>query len=105
MKSTRYKLRPLALMIGLASLSSAHAAVDETEFAALQNEVAALKRSANPSSVVHLAGYGNVSYIDTEKANGSFGSVLFAPIFHYQINDRVMLKSELEIADAVSDGP
>lgn len=49
------------------------------------------------SSVVHLAGYGAVSYIDSEDSTGSFNQVQFAPIFHYQYEDLMMLESELEI--------
>ena len=48
-------------------------------------------------SIVHLAGYGEFNYSDTENADGSFGDFLFAPIFHYQYKDLMMLESELEI--------
>lgn len=48
-------------------------------------------------SVVHLAGYGAVGYEDSDSGNDRFNEVLFAPIFHYQYKDLMMLESELEI--------
>ena len=51
----------------------------------------------NTDSVVHLAGYGDVTYSDGDKINGAFTGARFNPIFHYQYKDLVMLESELEI--------
>lgn len=48
-------------------------------------------------SAVHLAGYGHAMYTDRDSADGRFGDILFAPIFHYQWKDRVLFESELEI--------
>lgn len=48
-------------------------------------------------SAVHLAGYGHAMYTDRDSANGRFGDVLFAPIFHYQWKNRLLFESELEI--------
>lgn len=55
--------------------------------------------------MVHLAGYGAVTYTDSEfeDANASFSGVSFNPIFHYMYRDLVMLESELEI-EATSEG-
>jgi len=94
--------RQLLLVTALAfTLLSANVAlgVTDEEFNILQQEVRTLKKAADPSSVVHLAGYGAAGYTDIEGGDGYFGNILFAPIFHYQINDRVMLESELEIED------
>ncbi|MGD2136610.1 MAG: porin [Gammaproteobacteria bacterium] len=59
----------------------------------------------NAESVVHLAGYGSVTYSDSnaDDINAAFSGVQFSPIFHYQYKDLVMLESELEIT-AEDDG-
>jgi hypothetical protein len=93
------KLNLLAVGIGLIFNVSANAAVSEDEFEALKKEVETLKVASNPRSVIHLAGYGNVNYSKVENGIGSFGGVSFSPIFHYQIDDHVMLGAELEIED------
>jgi hypothetical protein len=67
-------------------------------------EVATLQSEwKNTDSVVHLAGYGAVTYSDSdgkddgEDVNGAFTGVQFNPIFHYQYKDLLMLESELEL--------
>lgn len=59
----------------------------------------------NTDSVVHLAGYGDVSYSDGQgdDVNGTFAGVHFNPIFHYQYKDLIMLESELEF-EIAEDG-
>ncbi len=49
------------------------------------------------NSAVHLAGYGTVGYTDQESSDGSFNTLSFNPIFHYQYKDLFMLEAELEI--------
>ncbi len=51
----------------------------------------------NADSVVHLAGYGDVSYTDGDNQNGAVSAVRFNPIFHYQYRDLIMLEAELEL--------
>ncbi len=51
----------------------------------------------NTDSVVHLAGYGDVSYSDKESEPGSFSAARFNPIFHYQYKDLIMLGAEMAI--------
>lgn len=51
----------------------------------------------NVDSVVHLAGYGSVSYEDGSNENAAFKGVSFNPIFHYQYKDLMLLESELEV--------
>lgn len=81
---------------------------------ASKDDVAALKKDLtdvnkvhsewkNADSVVHLAGYGSVGYTDDDISDGRFSQVQFAPIFHYQYQDLMMLESELEI-QAQADG-
>jgi hypothetical protein len=57
----------------------------------------------NTDSVVHLAGYGDVTYSDGDNATGAFSGVRFNPIFHYQYKDLVMLEGELEF-EVAEDG-
>jgi len=47
-------------------------------------------------SLIHLSGYSDVNYIDADSGDGQFAVGKFAPIFHYQFRDLVMLESELE---------
>jgi len=51
----------------------------------------------NTDSVVHLAGYGDVTYSDNQDAPGAFSGARFNPIFHYQYKDLIMMGAELEI--------
>ena len=64
---------------------------DVAEVATLQSEW------KNTDSVVHLSGYGDVTYSDNENAPGAFSGARFNPIFHYQYKDLVMLEAEMEI--------
>ncbi len=48
-------------------------------------------------SIVHLAGYGSTIFADKSSQNSSFNQVKFAPIFHYQYKDLMLLESELEV--------
>ena len=50
-----------------------------------------------PSTLVHMAGYADVGYVSSEGSDGSFIVGTFAPIFHFQYRDLVMLESELEV--------
>ncbi len=47
--------------------------------------------------ITHLAGYADVGYTETENDDGSFGAGRFAPIFHYQYRDLVLVEAELEV--------
>ena len=61
-------------------------------------EVATLQSEwKTTDSVVHLAGYGDVTYTDNDNAPGAFTGARFNPIFHYQYKDLIMLGAELEI--------
>lgn len=68
----------------------------------LKRDVAAASSDAaefkNSDSVVHLSGYGDVTYSDSENGEGAFSSVRFNPIFHYQYKDLVLMEVELETA-------
>ena len=57
----------------------------------------------SPSTLVHMAGYADVGFVAPENGDGSFMVGTFAPIFHYQYRDVVMLESELEV-NVLPDG-
>jgi len=76
----------------------------QTQIDALQNQVTALNNEVqqaaewkNPNTLIHMAGYADVDFISPETGNDSFVVGTFAPIFHFQYRDVVMLESELEI--------
>mgnify|MGYP002700339023 CR=1 FL=1 len=73
--------------------------ITQQEFTQLKSDILQLKKDKSRRSVAHLSGYGSVGYSDTEDNDGSFSQLQFAPIFHYQIDDRIMLEAELEIED------
>ena len=87
-------------------LSAAPAAADkDKEIEALKADVETLKKEVKeaaewkyPHTLIHMAGYANVGYTDSESEIGTFDSVSFAPIFHYQYKDLVMLESELDVS-------
>lgn len=56
-----------------------------------------------PDTLIHMAGYADVGYTDSESEDGSFYGAKFSPIFHFQYRDQVMLESELEI-EVTEDG-
>jgi len=75
----------------------------ETEIEKLRADVEELKKEVQkagewkePSTLIHMSGYADVGYTNTENANDSFSVGRFSPIFHYQYRDLVMLESELE---------
>ncbi|GMR20565.1 MAG: hypothetical protein BMS9Abin36_1161 [Gammaproteobacteria bacterium] len=49
-----------------------------------------------PKTLIHLAGYADVNYIDVEDQPGTFSLGSFSPIFHFQFADSFMLEAELE---------
>ncbi len=72
------------------------------EITELKSNVAQLSAQTsewkNAESVVHLAGYGDVTYSDGKNQNGAFSGARFNPIFHYQYRDLLMMEAELETA-------
>ncbi len=69
------------------------------EKAARKQPVAGTTRGATlpiPNTLIHMAGYADVGYSDTENGDGSFVVGSFSPIFHFQYRDLVMLEAELE---------
>jgi len=57
-----------------------------------------------PKTLVHLAGFSSVSYIDKQGEPSTFQLGTFSPIFHYQFADTFMLEAELEFEINESGG-
>ncbi len=98
----RLKLSALACALSMVTYANAWA---ETDIEKLRAEVDALKTQVEsaaewktPTTLVHLAGYADVGYTDSKSEAGSFNVGTFAPIFHYQFNESVMLEAELEFS-------
>jgi len=68
----------------------------EEKLAELEKEVASAAEWKSPNTLIHMAGYADVGYTDERSKSGTFDSVRFNPIVHYQYRDLVMLESELE---------
>lgn len=64
----------------------------------LEKEVASASEWKTPNTLIHMSGYADVGYEKTQgnDDDGSFRVGTFAPIFHFQYRDLVMLESELE---------
>lgn len=75
----------------------------QTEVEKLRSDVDELNQKAKeweewkvPKTLIHMAGYADVNYIDVEGQPSSFTVGTFSPIFHYQFADSFMLEAELE---------
>lgn len=91
--------RGVCLLTALGSMLTAtpvSAASVQEEIAALREEVRAASEWKNPDTLVHLAGYADVGYVDSDNEPSSYSVGTFSPIFHYQFRDLVMLEAELE---------
>lgn len=110
MKTSCYSFRKKILVIAVSLampgmvIAEASNAELQQQLDVLQNQVTALNSEVqqaaewkNPNTLVHMAGYADVGYIKKEGEDGSFAVGRFAPIFHYQYRDVVMLEAELEI--------
>jgi len=67
------------------------------EIVALKKNIDAAAEWKTPNSLIHLAGYADVGYVNGDIDDGSFNIGMFSPIFHFQYRDIVMLESELEL--------
>lgn len=100
------------LLVSAISLALPVMAVAAPSLNDLQNEIDALKVQLttlntdvkeanewkNPNTLVHMSGYADVGFSKSDASgdDGSFSVGTFAPIFHYQYRDLVMLESEPE---------
>ncbi len=69
----------------------------------LQQQVAEASEWKAPNSLIHMAGYADVNYVMNESTGNSFQVGSFAPIFHYQYQDWVMLEAEVAF-EVMEDG-
>ena len=67
------------------------------DIAALKKDIDIAAEWRTPNSLIHLAGYADVGYVNGDIDDGSFNIGMFSPIFHFQYRDIVMLESELEL--------
>ncbi len=70
--------------------------VRKEDVAQLEKDVMDAAEWNDSSTLVHLAGYADAGYTNSQNDDGSFNLGNFAPIFHFQYRDLVMLESELE---------
>ena len=73
------------------------ASASREEVQLIEQKVAVASEWRQPNTLIHMAGYADVGYSDTESAGGNFKVGTFSPIFHFLYRDIVMLESELEI--------
>jgi hypothetical protein len=107
MSIAKHALTKSLLSLAIASAFPAQllAATSEQEIEALwqtieklEQKVAEAEEWKSPNTLIHMAGYADVNYVSIDTDNGtesSFSTGTFAPIFHYQVMDRVMLGAEL----------
>lgn len=99
------KLLVVTISLALPAIALAESSITDlqTQIDSLQNQVTALNSEVqqaaewkDPNTLVHMAGYADVSFISPENGNDSFTIGSFSPIFHFQYRDVVMLEAELE---------
>ncbi len=107
MSTIRHALPKTLLALAISSTFPAQllAASTDQEIEALWQTVEELKQQVAeaeewkaPNTLIHMAGYADVNYVSVDTNDGtesSFSTGTFAPIFHYQVMDRVMLGAEL----------
>ena len=75
-------------------------AATKEEVKAVQTEVSQVAKEQSSmlgaNSIAHLSGYGAMGYADQKNSNGTFNTVMFNPIFHYQYKDLIFFETELE---------
>jgi len=71
--------------------------VTKEEVNEVKQTISSASEWRQPDTLIHMAGYADVGYTDTESEDGSFNVGTFAPIFHFQYRDIAMLEAELEL--------
>ena len=84
----------LGAVLAAALLPLSVAAAEDLD--SLKRQIEEAAEWKRPNSLAHLAGYADVGYTDSDKATGTFNAGRFAPIFHYQYRDLLMVEAELE---------
>ena len=75
---------------------AAQASARTEEIAALEKDIDVAAEWKTPNSLIHLAGYTDVGYVNGDNDDDSFTVGMFSPIFHFQYRDIVLFESELE---------
>jgi len=97
-------LLSLAITSAFPPLLLANTADDEIEalwqtVEQLQQQVAEAEEWKSPNTLIHMAGYADINFASVESQTGAssndFTTGSFAPIFHYQVMDKVMMGAEL----------
>ena len=87
------KLEDEAAPAGGGSAASGGTALSRTVVEAVDQRIVDFEN--HPSSKLLISGYGAAGYTDNEDSDGSFG-MLFVPIFHYKLSERLHLTGEVE---------
>jgi len=108
MSISKHPLAKALLPLAIASVFSTQAMAAPTDqeidalwqtIEELQQQVAEAAEWKAPNTLIHMAGYADVNFVSVENSNGdgsnSFSTASFAPIFHYQYKNSVMLETEL----------
>jgi len=77
--------------------------VTRAEAKALEGEINAASEWKDPNLIFHMTGFADVGYVEGGNKNDSFRVGGFAPIFHAQYKDLILLEAELEF-QANADG-
>ena len=100
----RNRLIPLSLVVS--ALASGATLADEhsqSKIDSLESRLNSLQKQVDGNNLdslskLHLAGYSNVDFIaGSDNQEDGFTNARFAPIFHFQLSDRVLFEGELEI--------
>jgi len=105
MRAEMAEMRALLKVQGAMLKEKSVPEITKAEVKELKKEVKKIAKKADDASewrdsnsAVHLAGYASAGYSDRQNTNGSFDTAKFAPIFHYQWKDLVLLETELEFS-------
>ena len=89
------KLSAIGLAVILSFLANNTYAETRPDLPSTQSQ--SVNSGVGANTITHFAGYADVGYTQLKSSDGSFGAGKFAPIFHFQYRDLVMLEAELEI--------
>jgi hypothetical protein len=85
MKKFKVKLLSAPVLLATSTLASASG-----DIASLQKQIDQLKQDiSGGNNNFHMAGYATVQYQAVKDGEDGFNQVKFAPIFMYQMNDKI----------------
>jgi len=93
-------LRKTVAKLQTASVERLQNVADKEEVEELRKEVKKISKDAsewkNTTSNLHLSGYADANFIDTEHESSKFTLGHFNPIFHYLYKDLILTEAEVE---------